>query len=748
MVMARTNQMIRERLRWGQVLQTAFEDALTALLLLIPRRVSVAWIRRRIAQRVYGCSVAEVFLYKSGRAALRGLMQSLRNFSSARRVAYVPDYVCNVVGESCRAAGFTTVEYPIDERCLPVWEKLEALIESDEAPVVLLCSLFGSVPALAPEATTLAQLNPRIFIVADECQNLVPHSPVKARENRAVIFSFNDKTCPGLMGGGVVCSTDSNLSPFFKKATAWRRFLCSIALFRQWLLRIGQESMHRLRLAGGRPFPYTIPDHLEFSTCLRPHYDLAAESIYKLSAARAWVSLLFLESYRRFRIENVRALQSCLQAVPVGCDMKSARTDPPFLPFLPGDGARSRTFPAPVKAAYGKSETQPAAGRNLLALKTNTSYVKYETRPIVVAQLTSRHAITDNRILHCMARSAEAAGYQSVVMGPALETSYLGQIQLRACPVLRKDRPLSPVGLLIRLLGGALKSRYPLFQIHDPDLLPIGLILKLFGRRVIYDVHDDYEASFKDRLRTHRGLRRFVPGAWGWFERNAARAFDGVVVADRHLAQKFARCNPVIQGNYPRLNFTPRANTEGQDTFNLIYVGGVTRERGLEMILKALQRLPLPSLRLHIIGTSRETDLLDRLRADPRVVLHGRVAWTELHRYYVHAHVGLALYQPLESFLYYPGENAVKVIEYMAAGIPVLCSNFPGLKTFVEDSGCGQVVQPDEPQAIAAKIQELFENPNLRQKLGANGRRLFESEYHWEKHEHNLLKLYDRILTT
>jgi glycosyltransferase involved in cell wall biosynthesis len=737
--------MIRERLRWGQVPRHAFEDALTALLLLVPRRISIAWIRRRIAQRVYGCSAAEVFLYKSGRAALRGLMQSLRTASSARRVAYVPDYVCNVVGEACRTAGFTTVEYASDERCLPVWKKLEALIESDEAPVVLLCSLFGSVPALAPEATTLAQLNPRIFIVADECQNLVPNSPVKARENRAVIFSFNDKTCPGLMGGGMVCSADSHLTPFLEKATAWRRFLCSIALFRQWLLRIGQESMHMLRLAGRRPFSYPIPDRLEFSTCLRPHYDLVAESIYKLSAARAWVSLLFLESYRRFRIENGRVLQSCLQSLPVDFTLPSARTDPPFLPFLPDDAARSITFPAPVKAAYGKSETQPAAWRNLLALKTNTSYVRYEARARVVVQLTSRHAITDNRILHGMARSAEDAGYQSVVMGPALETSSLGPIQLQACPVLRKDRPLSQVGLWIRLLSGALKSRYPLFQIHDPDLLPVGLILKLFGRRVIYDVHDDYEASFKDRLRTRGGLRRFVPGAWWWFERNAARAFDGVVVADRHLAQKFARCKPVIQGNYPRLNFTPRANAEGQDTFNLIYVGGVTRERGLEMILKALQLLPLPALRLHIIGTSRETDLLDRLRADPRVVLHGRVAWTELHHYYVHAHIGLALYQPLESFLYYPGENAVKVIEYMAAGIPVLCSNFPGLKTFVEDSGCGQVVQPDDPAAIAAALQQWIENPDLRRKLGANGRRLFETEYHWEKHEHKLVDLYLRI---
>jgi glycosyltransferase involved in cell wall biosynthesis len=745
MTMAGAKQRIQERLRGGQGIRQTFENALVLLLLLVPRRWCAGWVRRRIAERIYDCAAAEVFLYKSGRAALRGLMEALRTASSDRHVAYVPDYVCNVVGDACRAAGFATVEYATDERCLPKWKELEERVRQDTAPVVVLCSLFGSVPAQAPEAVALEQANSRIFIVADECQNLMPDSPIKARANRAVVFSFNDKTCPGVMGGGVVCPGGGGLAPVFAKGKMLRRILCSTALFRQWLLRVGREAAHMVRLTWSLPISYRASDGLEFSTGLRPHYDLVAEPIYKLSAVRAWVSLLFLESYRRFRIENARALRSGLDGLQVGLDLASAQTGPPFLPVMPGANPLPATFPAPVKAAYGRSVTQAAASRHWIALKTNTPYVRYEIRDLVVAQLTSRHAITDNRILHGMARTAEAAGYQSVVMGPARGNEMCGQIHLLACPVLRDEQRASHAGLLIRLLRGAVKSQYSLFQIHDPDLVPVGLILKLLGRHVIYDVHDDYEASFRVRFRARGWIGRWFASGWGWFERNAARRFDGVVVADRHLAQKFFRCKPVILGNYPRLDFTPAAAADHEPTFNLIYVGGVTRERGLEMALKALRLLPMPTLRLHIIGTSRETDLLEMLKADPRVVMHGRVAWTELHRHYVHAHVGLAFYQPLESFLYYPGENAVKVVEYMAAGIPVLCSNFPGLKTFVEDSGCGLVVPPDDPEAIAAKIRSLIDNAELRRKLGATGRRLFESEYNWEKHEGKLVELYRRI---
>ena len=741
-----TKQMIRERLRWRQITRQVFEEVLSALLLLVPRRVCAEWVRRRIARRVYGGSAADVLLYKSGRAALRGLLAGLRAASPDRRTAYVPDYVCNVVGAACRAAGFATVEYPTDERCLPKWKELEEQVRQDAAPVVVFCSLFGSVPAQMPEAEVLVQANPQTFIVADECQNLVPDSPVKPRANRAVIFSFNDKACPGLMGGGVVCPAGGGLAPVFATGAFPRRLLCSLALFRQWVLRVGRDTVQMVRLAWGRPIIYRTSDRMEFSTCLRPHYDLVAEPIYKLSAVRAWVSLLSLESYRRSRVENAVALRSGCPGLQIGFDWASVQTGPPFLAVFPDALPLPETFPVPVKMAYGLSATQAATASHRIALKTNIPYVRYEACDLPVAQLTSRHAITDNRILHGMARTAEAAGYRSVVMGPAREGGNYGQVQLKACPVLKDGRRPPHAWLLACLLGGALRSRYPLFQIHDPDLLPVGLLLKLFGRRVIYDVHDDYEASFKDRFRNRRGLGCWFPGAWWLFERTAARLFDGVVVADRHLARKFVRCRPAILGNYPRLDFTPMAQTDGEETFNLIYVGGVSRERGLGMALEALKLLPMPELRLHIIGTGWETDLIDQLRADPRVVLHGRVPWPELHRYYVHAHVGLALYQPLECFLYCPGENAVKVIEYMAAGIPVLCSNFPGLKVFVEDSGCGRVVRPDDPAAIAAAIRRMYEEAGLRQRCGANGRRLFETEFHWEKQEHRLVELYGRIL--
>ena len=299
----------------------------------------------------------------------------------------------------------------------------------------------------------------------------------------------------------------------------------------------------------------------------------------------------------------------------------------------------------------------------------------------------------------------------------------------------------------LRILRYALAIKNSICHFHDPELLMIALILKSLNKSVIYDVHDDYEASIKDRLHKWPILANIISRLWWFVEKWVSRFFDGIVVADRHLAQKFAFKDPVILGNFPRLDFTTPADTSSEKTFNIIYVGGVNEHRGVGKVIDALQLLPFEDIRFHIVGECRDQKLLARINSNNRICYFGRIAWTELHHFYTKAHMGVALYQPLASFLYYPGENSVKIIEYMAAGIPVLCSGFPGLRKFVDDAGYGFTVQPDEPQAIADKIRYLYENQNIRINIGRKGRQAFENEYNWEKHENKLIALYERILT-
>ena len=366
-----------------------------------------------------------------------------------------------------------------------------------------------------------------------------------------------------------------------------------------------------------------------------------------------------------------------------------------------------------------------------------------------ICQLTTRHAITDNRILNLMAETLRDAGYKSAVVGPHQEHFSFKNVQMIACPVT-KNRTSKWLRLTSpwRLFWFALRNKEcKVFGIHDPDMLKIGLLLKIFGKRVVYDVHDDYEANMKTQLTRFGKLASWIGSKlWWYYEGTVSRFFDGITVADRHLANKFAWKNPPILGNSPPLDFTEVADTTDEKTFNLIFVGSITQVRGVPMAIEALKFLPYEDIRFHIIGNCFDDQIKEQMESDERVTYHGRVAWTELHKFYKKSHLGIALYQPIPGFLCCRGEGAVKIQEYMAAGIAVLTSSFPGFVKFVDDAGIGLTAQPDDPQAIAEKIEVLYKDRDLLKKLGQSGRRLFEEKYNWDLHKHKLVEFYKKIL--
>ncbi|OXU15570.1 glycosyltransferase [Sedimentisphaera salicampi] len=372
---------------------------------------------------------------------------------------------------------------------------------------------------------------------------------------------------------------------------------------------------------------------------------------------------------------------------------------------------------------------------------------KIEKRQHSVFQITSRHRIYDERIFYKTAECLSENNFRSNVLIPCKDDLFFNNVFIQASPLIENKyfaRLFTPWFLFAKVL---LNKDNKVVAIHDPDLLKIAFLLKILGKRVIYDIHDDYEASVLTRLSCFGKLfAKVCSKLWWFYEKSAVKFFDGVTVADRHLQEKFSWKNPVLLPNSPPLNFTNTADFSDDTVFRIIYVGGVTKARGIEAVLKALRLLDYENLCFDIIGNCRDERILELIQADKRVNYHGRVEWDKLHEFYEKSHLGVALYQNIPSFYYCPGENAVKIQEYMAAGLPVITSNFPGLITFVEENDIGFNVQPDSPEAIAEMIDYLYQNRSKAKEFGQNGRRAFESKYCWDIHKHKLIELYEKIL--
>jgi glycosyltransferase involved in cell wall biosynthesis len=87
-----------------------------------------------------------------------------------------------------------------------------------------------------------------------------------------------------------------------------------------------------------------------------------------------------------------------------------------------------------------------------------------------------------------------------------------------------------------------------------------------------------------------------------------------------------------------------------------------------------------------------------------------------------------------------------KMFEYMAAGLPVIASNFPLWKRIVEGSGCGICVDPLKPEEIARAITYLVNHHDLRKEMGENGRKAVLEKFNWEKESKKLIEIYEALV--
>lgn len=120
----------------------------------------------------------------------------------------------------------------------------------------------------------------------------------------------------------------------------------------------------------------------------------------------------------------------------------------------------------------------------------------------------------------------------------------------------------------------------------------------------------------------------------------------------------------------------------------------------------------------------------------------GRIDRTGINMLYGQAIAGLCILKPIENYYY---SQPIKMYEYMAAGLPFVCSDFPGWRAIVEESQAGVCVDPNDTKLIGETISELLSDREKAQQMGKNGREYVISHCTWSIEEQNLLSLYNEV---
>jgi glycosyltransferase involved in cell wall biosynthesis len=177
------------------------------------------------------------------------------------------------------------------------------------------------------------------------------------------------------------------------------------------------------------------------------------------------------------------------------------------------------------------------------------------------------------------------------------------------------------------------------------------------------------------------------------------------------------------------------------------YIGKLTRVRGAKEMVLAMEYLD-DSLHTHLElgGKFESVDLQTSLAQLPgwkHVNFRGYLDRIGVHQLLDQVRIGLVVLHPEPNYIH---SQPTKMFEYMSAGIPVIASDFPLWRSFVEPLACGLLVDALRPAEIGKAIEYLLKNSDEAEEMGARGRKAIEEVLNWESETPKLLDLYSRLL--
>jgi glycosyltransferase involved in cell wall biosynthesis len=301
-----------------------------------------------------------------------------------------------------------------------------------------------------------------------------------------------------------------------------------------------------------------------------------------------------------------------------------------------------------------------------------------------------------------------------------------------------------------------LKSRYDLIHVHSvPDFEVFATILpRLMGARVILDIHDIVPELYASKFGVKESsiIFRLLLLA----EKLSVAYSHHVIIANhiwqRTLTQRSvdpAKCTTIL--NYPDTTIffrRQRPTTENGD-FVICYPGTLNSHQGVDRAIAAVNLLrdKAPHLKLLIIGDGPEREklraMIERHSLQDRVFLLGLVPIENVAEMLATVDLGVV---PKRKDSFGNDAFSTKILEFMAAGVPVLASN-TRIDQYYFNRQLVEFFESDNVDDLAAKILALIGNPARRAALRENGAHYIRKN-NWEVKRHEYLDLVDRLVVT
>lgn len=365
-----------------------------------------------------------------------------------------------------------------------------------------------------------------------------------------------------------------------------------------------------------------------------------------------------------------------------------------------------------------------------------------------ICHVTTVHARYDTRVFVKQCVSLAQADYKVTLIvadGKGDEVKQGVTIRDVGKPKGRLSRFTKSATLAKQL---ALSLNADLYQLHDPELTPFFFIPAMRGRKVVFDIHEDLQGQvFRKYWLPKWAAYCILPfiKVWEWV---CAKLFKGLVSVTPKLVSRYLgyTSNVVEVRNYPLASEFDCSDSKDylERPKSIFYVGGITLDRGIGVMLDAL--VELPDVRLNLAGRFSNGELEEFCQSHPawkQVDYHGWCSRDQVAELMSQSRVGMVV---LSATGDYEDALPVKMFEYMASGLPVICSAFPLWMSIVDEANCGRYVAPENAKQLAQEIRFLMENEQAALNMGESGKQSVTEKFDWRVEFNNLEGLYQSIL--